>query len=91
MNDFDEIDADEAEIVRIMSNLPEFNQIENQDLKKIRYEIKHKIVPILREYYLENTRGHKTEWISRFRDAGISDDDGKSAVACARRLGMEIS
>ncbi|MEM4377916.1 MAG: hypothetical protein QXX85_02905 [Candidatus Nitrosotenuis sp.] len=91
MNDFDEIDADEAKLVRIISTLPEFNHLENQDWKKTRYEIEHKVVPVLREYYLENTRGHETKWISRFRDAGISDDDGKTAIVCARRLDMEIS
>lgn len=91
MSDFDEIDADEAELVRIMSNLPEFSHLENQDWKKTRYEIEHKVVPVLREYYLENTRGYKTKWVSRFRDAGISDEDGKTAIACARRLGIEIS
>ncbi|HXG73539.1 MAG TPA: hypothetical protein VNK44_01785 [Candidatus Nitrosotenuis sp.] len=90
MSDF-EIDADEAEIVRIMSNLPEFSNLESQDIKVVRRQIEDKIVPILREYYMENTRGHNPKWIRRFREAGISDDDGKAAIACARRLGMEIS
>ncbi|MEW6043562.1 MAG: hypothetical protein AB1608_04820 [Thermoproteota archaeon] len=91
MSDLGEIDADEAEIVRIMSNLPEFSHLDSMDWKKIRHEITHKIAPILREYYLENTRGHKTTWITKFREAGISQDDGKAAIACARRLGIEIS
>ncbi|MFN3654620.1 MAG: hypothetical protein ACK4TO_04745 [Candidatus Nitrosotenuis sp.] len=50
MSDFNEIDVDVAELVRIISNLPEFSHLENQDWKKIRYEIEHKVVPVLREY-----------------------------------------
>jgi hypothetical protein len=61
MSDLEEIDTDEAELVRIMSNLPEFSHLEGLDLKKIRHEITHKIVPVLREYYLENTCEHKTK------------------------------
>jgi len=45
---------------------------------------------ILREYYKENTIGKPTGWIKKFENAGISEDDGKAAIACARRLGLEI-
>ncbi|MCH7757356.1 MAG: hypothetical protein IIA19_02610 [Thaumarchaeota archaeon] len=45
---------------------------------------------ILREYYKENTIGKPTGWIEKFENAGISEDDGKAAIACARRLGLEI-
>ncbi len=45
---------------------------------------------ILREYYKENTMGIPTGWIKKFENAGISEDDGKAAIACARRLGLEI-
>lgn len=91
MSDFAEIDADEAELVRIMSNLSEFRHLEGSDLKKIRHEISHNIAKTLREYYWENTRGHKTTWINKFNEAGISEDDGKTAITCARRLGIDIS
>ena len=46
---------------------------------------------ILRQYYKENTMGLSTGWIERFEKAGISEDDGKAAIACARRLGLDIS
>lgn len=46
---------------------------------------------ILREYYKENTRGTSTNWTEKFEKAGISEDDGKAAIACARRLGIDIS
>ncbi len=45
---------------------------------------------ILREYYKENTMGASNFWIKKFEKAGISEDDGKAAIACARRLGIEI-
>jgi len=91
MSDYSEIDADEAEIARIMSKLPEFAWLETAELKKIRHEITHKIAKILQEYYLENTRGAKPVWSAKFAQAGISEDDGKTMISCARRLGMEIS
>ncbi len=46
---------------------------------------------ILREYYHENTMNTKTTWIEKFLKAGITEDDGKAAIACARRLGIDIS
>ena len=46
---------------------------------------------ILREYYKENTRGTSTKWTEKFEKAGILEDDGKAAIACARRLGIDIS
>ncbi len=46
---------------------------------------------ILREYYHENTMNTQTGWTERFLKAGITEDDGKSAIACARRLGLDIS
>jgi len=45
---------------------------------------------ILREYYRENTIGKPTGWIVKFENAGISEDEGKAAIACARRLGLDI-
>jgi len=46
---------------------------------------------ILRDYYKENTMGTLTKWTEKFEKAGISEDDGKAAIACARRLGIDIS
>jgi (p)ppGpp synthase/HD superfamily hydrolase len=86
-----EIDADEAEIIRIISNLPEFAWLATAELDKIRHEIKHKISKILREYYLENTRSVKNNWTKKFNEYNISEDDGKIMITCARRLGIEIS
>lgn len=49
-----------------------------------------KIYLILREYYKENTLGIKTGWIEEFEKLGITADDGKAAIAYARRLGVEF-
>jgi hypothetical protein len=46
---------------------------------------------ILREYYRENTRSTSKIWTEKFEKAGITEDDGKAAIACARRLGIDIS
>lgn len=47
---------------------------------------------ILREYYHENTTmDTKTQWTKTFLKLGITEDDGKAAIACARRLGINIS
>ena len=46
---------------------------------------------ILRGYYRENTMNLQTGLTEMFLKAGISEDDGKSAIACARRLGIDIS
>ena len=85
------LEPDEVEIVKIMSNLPEFSWLIGADSAKIRHEINTKIANVLREYYFENTRGMDTWWTAKFRHAGISEDDGKAAISCARRLGMNIA
>ena len=56
-----------------------------------RYRLDVQIGVILREYYKEQTMNTKTGWIEKFEKAGITEDDGKSAIACARRLGIDIS
>jgi len=56
-----------------------------------RNRLDEQIGMILREYYHENTRDTNTGWTKKFLKAGISEDDGKSAIACARRLGIDIS
>ena len=46
---------------------------------------------ILREYYQENTQNTGTKLTEQLMKYGITEDDGKSAIACARRLGIDIS
>ena len=46
---------------------------------------------ILRKYYHENTRNTGTECTDKLLKFGITEDNGKAAIACARRLGIDIS
>ncbi|AJZ76559.1 hypothetical protein SU86_001780 [Candidatus Nitrosotenuis cloacae] len=74
-----------------MVRLPEFAWLKTAEIAKIKHEIRHKIARTLQQYYLENTRMVQSDWSARFIQAGITEDDGKSAISCARRLGIEIS
>ena len=56
-----------------------------------KHRLDEQIGVILREYYQENTMNTKTGWTEKFLKAGITEDDGKAAIACARRLGIDIS
>lgn len=56
-----------------------------------RHRLDDEIGTILREYYRENTMGTQTEWTQKLIDVGIDEDAGKAAIACARRLGIDIS
>ncbi|MEX0863049.1 hypothetical protein [Nitrosopumilus sp.] len=56
-----------------------------------RHKLDEQVGVILREYYRENTMGTKTEWTDKLLRVGINEDDGKAAIACARRLGIDIS
>jgi hypothetical protein len=56
-----------------------------------RHKLNDQVGVILREYYHENTRGTQTEWTEKLSKVGIDEDDGKAAIACARRLGIDIS
>ena len=86
-----ELTKDEKELVEIMSRLVELSYMKNMDFKEIRKEIGHKIAPILQEYYAENTRLEKTGRTKQLENSGITEDDGKTAISCARRLGINIS
>ena len=56
-----------------------------------RRRLDEQIGTILREYYRENTMNLQTGWTEEVRKAVITEDDGKAAIACARRLGIDIS
>ena len=56
-----------------------------------RNRLDDEIGTILREYYRENTMGTVTKWTQKLEDVGIDEDAGKAAIACARRLGIDIS
>ena len=56
-----------------------------------RHRLDEQIGVILREYYHENTMNTQTGWTEKFLKAGITEENGKAAIACARRLGIDIS
>ena len=56
-----------------------------------RHRLDEQVGTILREYYHENTRGTQTGWTQKLQKVGINEDAGKAAIACARRLGIDIS
>ena len=56
-----------------------------------RHKLDEQVGVILREYYRENTMGAQTGWTEKLSKVGIDEDDGKAAIACARRLGIDIS
>ena len=56
-----------------------------------RHRLDKQVGVILREYYHENTMGTQTGWTEKLLKVGINEDVGKAAIACARRLGIDIS
>ncbi len=56
-----------------------------------RQRLDEQIGTILSEYYLENTMNTQTGWTEKFLKVGITENVGKAAIACARRLGIDIS
>ena len=56
-----------------------------------RTRLDEQIGVILRAYYHENTMNTGTDLTEQFQKFGITEDDGKAAIACARRLGIDIS
>ena len=90
MTDIVGIKAEESELVQIISRLPEFAWLKSAPLSRIREEIEQGVIATLREYFKENTQGTRPNWTLRFERAGITEDDGKTAISCVRRLGIEI-
>ncbi|MEK0320401.1 MAG: hypothetical protein QQN61_04825 [Nitrosopumilus sp.] len=85
-----ELSLEDIEFIKILAiSDATILQVGMNDATKQRLD--EQIGVILREYYHENTRGTNTDWTKKFLKAGISEDDGKAAIACARRLGIDIS
>lgn len=85
-----ELSLEDIEFIKILAN-SNFTILQQGMNEATRYRLDSQIGMILREYYKENTMNTKTGWIEKFEKAGITEDDGKSAIACARRLGIDIS
>lgn len=81
-----ELEPEEIQIIGIMSKL-HHKPITNE---KTRYQVLNEYESILREYYVENVRGIKGKMTVAFERSGITEDEGKTAIACGRRLGMSF-
>ena len=85
-----DLSLEDIEFIKILANSDStILQIRMNEATRDRLDAK--IGVILREYYKENTMNTKSGWIDKFEKVGITEDDGKAAIACARRLGIDIS
>lgn len=85
-----ELSLEDIEFIKILSNT-DASILQMGMSDATRYRLDERVGVILRKYYHENTMNTGTEWTEKFLKAGITEDDGKSAIACARRLGINIS
>ena len=80
---------EDIETIKILAN-SDSSEIELWLKNKDREMLFSHISLILQEYYKEHTQQIIVGWEKEFANAGLTEDDGKSAIACARRLGMNI-
>ncbi len=85
-----ELSLEDIEFIKILAN-SDSTILQAGMNKATRNKLDAQIGVILREYYKENTMNAKSGWIEKFEKVGITEDDGKAAIACARRLGIDIS
>jgi len=85
-----ELSLETIEFIKILAN-SDSSILQAGMNEATRRKLDDQIGVILREYYKENTMNVKTGWTEKFEKVGITEDDGKAAIACARRLGIDIS
>ncbi|MSV26632.1 MAG: hypothetical protein CK527_04050 [Nitrosarchaeum sp.] len=85
-----ELSLEDIEFIKILAN-SDSTILQAGMNEATRHRLDSQIGVILREYYKENTMRTGSEWTAKFAKVGITEDDGKSAIACARRLGIDIS
>ena len=86
----EDLTLENIEFIKILANSDSAILQKGMNLAT-KQRLEDQVGEILREYYKENTMGKTPKWTDKFENAGISKDDGKAAIACARRLGMDIS
>ncbi|MCV0411570.1 hypothetical protein [Nitrosarchaeum sp.] len=84
------LSLEDIEFIKILAN-SDSSTLQVGMNEATKYKLDIQIGKILREYYKENTMNLETGWIKKFEKAGITKEEGKAAIACARRLGMDIS
>ena len=85
-----DLSLEDIEFIKILAN-SDSTLLQAGMNEATRCRLDAQIGVILQEYYKENTMNTKTGWIEKFEKVGITEDDGKAAIACARRLGIDIS
>jgi hypothetical protein len=85
-----ELSLENIEFIKILAN-SDATLLQAGMNEATRLRLDDEIGTILREYYRENTMGAATEWTQKLENVGIDEDAGKAAIACARRLGIDIS
>ncbi|MCV0392274.1 MAG: hypothetical protein K5790_03150 [Nitrosopumilus sp.] len=86
MTDFS---LEDVEFIKLLAHSDSANLLAEID-ESTKKRLDNHIAVILREYYYENTLNAKTNWNEKFLKAGIAENDGKAAIACARRMGIDI-
>ena len=84
-----DLSLEDVEFIKILAN-SDATLLEKGMNNTTKQRLESTVGTILRQYYKENTMGIKSGWIEKFENAGITEDDGKAAIACARRLGIDI-
>ncbi len=85
-----DLSLEDIEFIKILAN-SDATILEKGMNSATKDRLDSQIGVILREYYKENTMHISEFWMKQFEKAGITEDDGKAAIACARRLGIDIS
>lgn len=85
-----ELSLESIEFIKILAN-SDSTMLQLGMNEATRTRLDQEIGVILRGYYKEKTMNVTMGWIEQFEKAGLTEDDGKAAIACARRLGIEIS
>ena len=84
------LSLEDIEFIKILAN-SDSTILEAGMNDATRKRLDEQIGTILREAYRENTMDTGTFWTEKFQKAGLTEDDIKGAIACARRLQIDIS
>lgn len=85
-----DLSLEDIEFIKILAN-SDSTILQAGMNEATRHRLDFQVGSILRKYYKENTMNTKEGWTEKFEKAGITEDNGKAAIACARRLGIDIS
>ena len=89
MNDIKQLLLADIEIIKALAATTDTAAL----YVKMNDETKSRICEILCKYHKENINSGSEIgwWTKKFVGAGIDEDSGKAAIACARRMGADVS